>query len=97
MQQNNHCTQATLSDRDRLEDLLSQEKYLINAYHLEYGDHVSRSFTDFVFNEDDTTPMAILKLRTSLAEVPAEKEDVEEDEIVFDEEDWTDDTEDSEN
>jgi hypothetical protein len=41
--------------------------------------------------------MAILKLRTSLAEVPAEKEDVEEDEIVFDEEDWTDDTEDSEN
>lgn len=72
-------------------------KYLINAYHLEYGDHVSRSFTDFVFNEDDTTPMAILKLRTSLAEVPAEKEDVEEDEIVFDEEDWTDDTEDSEN
>ena len=32
MQQNNHCAQATLSDRDRLEDLLSQEKYLINAY-----------------------------------------------------------------
>ena len=32
MQQNNHCTQAALSDRDRLEDLLSQEKYLINAY-----------------------------------------------------------------
>lgn len=72
-------------------------KYLINAYHLEYGDHVSRSFDDFVFNEDDTTPMAILKLGTSLSEVPAETEDVEEHDIVFDEEDWENDTEDSEN
>ncbi len=35
MQQNNcHCgnQQAALNDQDRMEDLLSQEKYLINAY-----------------------------------------------------------------
>ena len=72
-------------------------KYLIDAYHLEYGDHVSRSFTDFVFNEDDTAPMAILKLGTPLSEVSTEAEDIDEDEIVFDEENWEDDTEDSEN
>lgn len=26
------CKQATLTDQDRMEDLLSQEKYLINSY-----------------------------------------------------------------
>ena len=29
---NPNCNQAVLSDQDRLEDMLSQEKYLINAY-----------------------------------------------------------------
>ena len=34
MQRNNNCNcnQAALTDQDRMEDLLSQEKYLINAY-----------------------------------------------------------------
>lgn len=33
MQRNNcACNQAVLTDQDRMEDLLSQEKYLINSY-----------------------------------------------------------------
>ena len=46
--------------------------FLIETFHLEYGDHVSKSFGDISFNDNPDAPMAMLKF--SMPSMPVESE-----------------------
>ena len=71
-------------------------EFLINAFDLDYSDHVSKTFTDITFSEDANPPMAIVKLETPLPVKAATPETIEaEDDFLFDE-DWDNDEEDHE-
>ena len=68
-------------------------EFLISAYHIDYNDHVSKTFMDIVFSENHDPPMAILKIESPDPVETVFDEAPEVDQILF-EEDYESDAED---